>query len=222
MTWFSKVTTFIKKYERHLSTASMFFGFIFDNLTLKRIDVWYDNAVIAFYILVSSFGIILVNLQGHKYGNYVPEKIKPFLHLIVQFAFGGLFSAFFVFYSRSGSLLASWPFLIILLGMLIGNEIIVEKYKLLVFQISIYFFILFSYLIFLVPLITGIINTWMFVISSTLSLIGIAVFIYLVYRIAPHRVKEAKRNLSISICTIFVLIQIFYFANIIPPLPLSL
>jgi predicted ATPase len=211
------------RYERHISAIALFGGFVFDSLTLTRIDKLYDNIVVIVYLLLTAFGIFLVNLyeSGH-----VKSKIFRFFHkvfpFVIQFAFGGLFSAFTLFYSRSTDLSGSWPFLLILIGLLIGNEFLKKYYRRFTLQLSLLYFVIFSYLIFVLPIVLQKMNTIIFMLSGILSLVIIYYYIKLFKRFIPETYAQSKLLAKTSIITIFTVINVMYFTNYIPPIPLSL
>jgi hypothetical protein len=202
-----------EKYERYLMPAAFLAGFVWDNLTLRRIDLLYENIVFLIYIFVAGAGIILVNVSP-KYIRLVP--------LFMQFAFGGLFSAFVVFYFRSASFTASWPFLVLLLFFLIGNEIFKKQYLRLVFQLSVFFVVLFSYSIFALPVFIGKMGDGVFLLSGVVSLFVMGLLILALNLSIPGKIYHVRRALFSSVAGIYVLLNIFYFTNIIPPIPLSL
>src|SRR5690606_15540004 len=137
---------FYEKHERRISSFALVFGFIFDSLTLQRIDLLYENLVILSYIFLAGGGIMLINsFEEHPPENVVLSKIRNYLPLAIQFSFGGLFSAFFIFYSRSAAFSSSWPFLLVLVFLLVGNEFFKKYYQQLVFHTSIYFVAVFSF-----------------------------------------------------------------------------
>ncbi|MDO8510399.1 MAG: DUF2914 domain-containing protein [bacterium] len=211
------------RYERHLSSLSLITGFIVDSLTLKRIDLLFENLVLFSHLVVAGTAIVLINLyEGGALRGKIIEKLRPWLPLVNQFSLGALFSGFLVFYSRSGSLVASWPFLFLLVGILIGNELFRKYYIRLTFQMSVYFLALFSFSIFYLPIILNAINAWVFVLSGLASLAVMALYLYLLTLLVPARMKQAKKLIVGSIGTVFILINIFYFTNILPPIPLSL
>jgi len=198
-------------------------GFVVDNFTLTRIDLLFDNLILASYLSVALLGIIGYNMYESKTaGRRILEPFVRALPLFVQFAFGGLFSGFAIFYTRSASLAASWPFLLILAALLFGNEFFRKYYLRFSFQASIFFFALFSYLIFFVPIVAGEIGPHIFVLSGILSILIIAIILYVLSGVIEQRIKETKNVLTASIGGIFIAINILYFANIIPPIPLSL
>jgi len=218
MGMWEKITNFWEKYERRISTGAFVSGFILDSLTLTRIDLLYDNVVLLFYIIVAATGIVFWNATFRAMAESLVGRVRPVVPIIIQFAFGGLFSGFTIFYTRSATLSESWPFLIVLALLLFGNELLRTRYARFVFQISILFFTLFSYFIFSLPVLFHRIGVEMFLLAGAVSLFAI----WAVVKIIPEETKAGKRTLAVSVLGIFLVINGFYFTNIIPPIPLSL
>ncbi|MDD4989116.1 MAG: DUF2914 domain-containing protein [Candidatus Pacebacteria bacterium] len=217
------ITHTLEKYERHISSAMLLGGFIFDNLTLTRIDRSRDHIILASYLLIILLCIFLVNLfeARPKRGGFL-EKIQPWLIFAIQFFFGGLFSNFIVLYSRSASFISSWPFLVLLFALLVGNEFFKKHYARFTFHMSIFFVALFSFLIFFVPVVLREMSGSIFFLSGLSTVILFSLVMYSFSRAFPERIEESKRTLAFSITFIFILINILYITNIIPPIPLSL
>jgi len=212
----------IHKYERYIAPFMFVVGFIFDTLTLKRIDVWFDHFILIGYLLLAGIGISIVNAYEAGHLRFRPwDWVVPFMPVVVQFGFGGLFSAFVIFYTKSGVIATSWIFLLMLCVLLIGNEHFRKHYQHLTFQLSIFFVVLFSYTIFALPLITKQIGTKMFLLSGIASLGLLGLFLLLLSRITPL-IKESYRSLGMSVGIIYFVFHLCYFTNIIPPIPLSL
>lgn len=207
------------KYEKYLSPAFFFGGVILDNLTLNRIDQLFDNLVLLTYIILAIVTIVLINLFQSK---EIENQWTSFLPLVTQFAFGGLFSGFMIFYTKSGSITTSWIFLLIIFAIFIGNERFRNYYKKIDFQINILFVALFSYLIFFIPVIFKTMGTLTFIFSGLISLIIIYLMMFFFFRyissIGLRRAKKMVRNIIV----IYVVFNLMYFTNIIPPVPLSL
>lgn len=207
----------------HLASISFIGGFVWDNLTLTRIDLLYDNAVFITYLSVAAVAILL--LHAIDAGNVrLPyrDRVRTLLPLFVQFPLGGLFSGFIIFYTKSGSLFTSWPFLLILLFIFIGNEYFQKRYERFVFQMSIYFIALCSYLVFAVPIVVKSMGDLVFLLSGAIALLLIAGFVWLVGTVAPTMVRAKKRSVALSVVSIYGLFVMFYAFNLIPPIPLSL
>ncbi|MEA3272623.1 MAG: DUF2914 domain-containing protein [Patescibacteria group bacterium] len=221
------ITTMLKKlftkYEHYLSPGALIGGFVWDNFTLQRIDLWLENLVILTYLFITGASILFLNAHsGGKFRNKFSDKFVKLIPLFLQFAFGGLFSAFVIFYTKSADIWTSWPFLLVLAGLLLGNELFRERYKRFVFQLSIYFVALFSYSIFAVPVFVGQIGAWVFILSGFLSLALIVAFVFIISRFLPVEILQNKRLITYSIGGIYLLFNIFYFTNIMPPAPLAL
>lgn len=218
-----KVREYFEKHKERIGTVALFLGFIFDTLTLTRIDRLYDNVVLLAYILIVGIGIVLINvIEGRELQGKLAKNLHAFLPTIVQFAFGGIFSGFSIFYFKSAAFSANMIFALVLFALMIGNEFLKEKYKILIFQVSFFYFALFSYLIFSIPVFSGKIGASIFVISGISSIVGIYIFLSIIKKFLPTRFKETRVNLYKSIVIIFISINILYFANIIPPIPLSI
>lgn len=220
---FKKFDVWFEKYDRHISSAGLLIGFIIDNLTLQRIDRVFDNTILLAYIFLSGFGLFVINMyEGGRLTHPFFVSLRKYVPLVIQYALGGLFSGFFIFYSRSATLGSSWLFILLLLLLLLGNEFLKKQYARLTFQISVYFVAVFSYLIFIVPILFNRLGAFMFILSGVFSLMFIYCFIWLINKVVPDRIRQAKRLIIFSISVIFVGMHVMYFTNIIPPIPLSL
>ena len=221
--WGARGWEFFERYERHAGVASFIFGFIFDNLTLTRVDLWFDNMVFVVHLTVVAGAMFLLHLaRSGRTRTIVPKEYALYLPIAMQFSFGNLFSGFFVFYSRSGSLITSWPFLAFLVFLLLGNELFRKYYARFAFHISILFITFFSYLIFLLPVLLHRMGPGIFIASGVGSMVLIGLFLIAVTRISPSNVRRRLVPAAVSIVCIYVTFHVLYFTNIIPPIPLSL
>jgi len=223
----SKFSDLYKKFEKYISPVGLIYGFIFTSLTLTRVDMWLENFWIVMHLLIASFGILAVTLFENKaeaknLSEAERGKFRFYLTLIIQFAFGGLFSTFFVFYARSSSLTDSWFFLLFLLFLLVGNELWKKHYQRLSFQISILFVSLYLFLIFLFPVLLHRLGADLFVYSGILSLLLVSLFLLILRKFAREKFKNSHNILMTSLFSIFFLMNILYFTNVIPPIPLAL
>ena len=220
--WF-KIKNFLLKHERRLSSAALILGFLVDSLTLRRADLYAENLALVAYVAIIALAIILVNVSEERsWGQKFLARFHSIFLIAMQFAIGGIFSALLVFYSRSATFAASWPFLFLLLLQLIGNEFLREKYARLQMQVSLLYFAIFSYLIFLVPVAVKRIGSSQFILSGFLSLLIVYLFVKFLRILIPIRFQETKRALIWSVGGVFFLINVLYFTNTIPPVPLVL
>jgi len=93
-----------ERYETHFSALALTAGFIFDSLTLRRIDLWAENAAILVFLLIAGLAIVLMHYvntgwlqEVSIFGHQPFAQAGWWLPLVMQFAFGGLFSMFLVF-----------------------------------------------------------------------------------------------------------------------------
>jgi hypothetical protein len=154
------------------------------------------------------------------------ERTNQFLRtkspLLMQYSFGGLLSGMLIFYGRSGSIVESWPFMLSILVVIFGNETIKDRAGRLVYNIIIFFIGLFAYVVLVVPVLLGKMGPVIFVGSGILALVIVYGLMRVLERVVPNFMAFQKRNLLFIIGLIYVLFNFLYFANIIPPIPLSL
>jgi len=216
--WYAKI-------ERPFSSISLIGGFVFDAITLTRVDEFWENFWVLGHLVIVTSCALMINLiensSGHDEEN--PAKLHFWLVNIMQFFFGGIFSTFLVFYFHSGTIATDWPFLLLLAGCFIANERLKRHYARLAFQISLLFISYYAFAIYLMPILFHEISTAVFLLSGAASLAAIGLFILILRKFSHERfVGRAKWWTRGSIAGIFIAVNILYFFNLIPPLPLSL
>lgn len=221
---FERLKNFGVQYERRLSAAAFALGFLFDTLTLQRVDRLYDNIVLAVYLVVSLASILLLNAHAAraKEGGTGGSRIQALAQFLLPLSLGGLFSGFLVFYSRSGSLLTGAPFLLSLAALFIGNELFKKHYARFAFQMCVFFVALFSYSALIVPVVLRRMGDLVFLLSGALALLAFFVVLRAVRRVAREEVDANRHILWPLIVMIFIFFNFLYFNNMIPPIPLSL
>lgn len=152
----------------------------------------------------------------------VPGRFQMLLPAATQFALGGLWSGFLVFYSRSAVMAASWPFLLLLAGFLIGNETFRKYHSRLVFSSLLLLFAIYSYSIFVVPVFTHSIGKLTFIASGVIAAAVFLLFLRLLKAIGAERFRQSRPQLLLGAVAIFCAMNAFYFFDILPPLPLAL
>lgn len=211
-------------YMRYISPISLVAALLLDYFVLlRRVDLWTGNLLLLFYLSLAASCITILNLiETGRLKNPWLIKITPLIPVVAQFAFGGLFTAYFSLYSRSAAVELTWIFIAILAILLVGNERFVRFYMRFTFQVSMFFAVLFSFLIFFLPVVFKQIGPYMFVVSGIVSLLLITAFFHLLAYLVPERAKAARTNVARAIAIIFLTFNLFYFSGVIPPLPLAL
>ena len=213
----------ILHHKEHFLTVFFVLGFVVDNFTLNRVDQLFDNIVLLTYVTLAMLSLLF--LYGATAGKF-PERwntsIRDFSPMVTQYAFGGLFSGMLIFYGRSGSWFVSWPFLLLILLIIYGNETIRDRVQRLLYTIGMLFIGLFSYVVLIVPVLLGKMGAVVFVGSGILALIIILIFIRVLAWVVPRFIYIHQRSLFFVVGLIFAGFNFLYFTNIIPPIPLSL
>src|SRR3989339_989841 len=177
--------------RRHISALAFACGFVLDTLTLNRIDMLYENIVFVSYLALAYIGILLVHgVETRLFAPKILLRLRVWLPVLVQLPLGGLFSGFLIFYTKSASVFASWPFLAVLFLLFIGNEFFHKRYEKLVFQISLYYFAVLSYLVLVVPIFLNTLGTATFVFAGVLSLFVISMLLFLIQRLFPKLYQQ--------------------------------
>lgn len=224
---FNRWRTWYAKWERPISSFSLVGGFVFDALTLTRVDLFWENFWVIVHLFIVTTSIFLINWLENRPGykpatGNDPATLHFWLINFMQWFFGGLLSTFLVYYFRSGIISVSWPFILVLVAAFIANERLKHHYSRLLFQISLLFLSIFAYAIFIVPVIVHNIGTGIFILSGAVSLVLIGAFLLLLRMTARERFKGQRWWLALVIIGIFAGMNVLYFTNIIPPLPLSI
>jgi hypothetical protein len=201
----------------------MVMGFAFDNYGFGRVDHPATQIVLFSYLVFAILSMLALHfIESHPERQGRLQKVHPLLVAATQFALGGLWSAFLIFYGRSAVIAASWPFLLVLAAMLVGNELF-QKYRArLAFTSTLLFFALFSYAIFVVPVATGTMGQRTFLISGSLAIIGFVIVLLALLAAGPARIRAAWREIALGAIGVYAGINLFYFISILPPLPLTL
>jgi hypothetical protein len=212
-----------KRYERQLSAVAMLCGFAFDNYFFGRVDHPATQVVLLTYVVATVLAVLALHfVESWPVSDQVFKKGRPALSALSQFTLGGLWSAFLIFYGRSAVVGTSWPFLALLAAMLVGNEVFRKYHTRLAFTCTLLFFAIFSYTIFALPMLTGQMGQRTFLTSGALSVGAFLVVLFVLRVIGRERIQEAWRGIALGSLGVFAAINIFYFTNILPPLPLTL
>ena len=215
----------IPRYERQLSAAGMVGGFVTDNFMFRRVDLPNTQLIFVVYLAVAAVTILVLhglNAHSTRTPDEKPPRWQTFLPVATQFALGGLWSGFLIFYTRSAVLLASWPFLLVLVAIFIGNEVFKQYYERLVFTTTLFFFALLSYAIVTVPIYTHTIGVFTFLLSGLVAILVFSLFLYVLWLAGRGAFDRSRWQIYGGAALVYALINLFWFTNILPPLPVAL
>lgn len=214
-------------FGRHKKYAPVIFfvgGFIWDSLTLGRIDGWYSNTVLLTYLISLTICLYIFNLaDDNHWDNTFIEPYQEYTPLLIQFFLGGLSSAYVIFFFQSVTLTKTMVFFLILVALLFSNELLKHRISNKYLQFGAYFFVNFTFFTFFLPIVFGVMNTLLFVISGIISLGSTLFVIGHIYWLSPSTRQEVTGwKIGTLIIAIYTFINVCYAYNLIPPVPLSL
>ncbi len=221
---FKKILTFLSENERKLGALLFALGFLTDLLTFGLLPAETINWFFIAYLTLAG----VTTLGTHGISTFTArdvwwkKTIAVVFPLGAQYAFGGLFSGFVVFYARSSVFAVSWPFLLLLLLVYAGNEYYRKEREHVVFQTVLFFTALYAYAIFALPLYVHTIGPWTFLGSTLSAIIVFCIFSYALFLIHKKRLLENLRVIGASVSAIVLVVCLSYFSGLIPPLPLAL
>ncbi len=214
-------------YNRHTKYLPLLFfigGFIWDTLTLGRIDRLYSNLLLLGYLVLLTISLYVHNLADDgKWKDTFLERYTEFSPLAIQFLLGGLSSAYVIFYFRSVSYTKTMVFFLLLVVLLVSNEFLKHRISNKYLQFGAYFFVNFTFFTFFIPVVSGVMSTFTFLLAGIIALGMTLIFVSYIYWKSPSTRKEVGlKRLSALIVGIYLLINIFYYFNLIPPVPMAL
>ena len=221
---YSQAKVVYTKYERFLIPAMLVFGFLFDLITFKTL-----NIRTAFFILgvqASIVAVCIVFLQAFDDGQHTKKYTKWLYYmraiapLLLQFSMGALLSAVMIFYLFSGALSVSWPFYIMIAFLMLSNELFRDYYLQPKVQLTVYYLVLFALVALVLPFWIKYINVFVFALAGLLAMALIYV-LYRVLRLLVPAISQEEPVLIILIGLSFGGMLGLYLTNIIPPIPLS-
>lgn len=220
----SRFRAFLRKHQKYAPVIFFIGGFIWDSLTLGRIDRLYDRTILSTYMVMLSVSLYVFNVADDgKWKDTILEKYEEYLPLAIQFFLGALCSAFVIYFSRSVSFTKTLSFFIILVILLFANELLKQRISNKYLQFSAYFFVSFTFFTFFIPVLIKQMNTFIFMISGLISLGTTVALIVYIYSVSPTTRQEIHAGKMVGIVIgIYLMINTFYYFNLIPPVPLAL
>ncbi len=217
----------VEKYKLHESKLEVIFficGFIFDAVMVSEIDDIFVLVQQALYLIIIACILhyeVLYRLHKWRPGPGLREKFWNYRNLLLHFLLGTLLNIYSLFYIKSASLLSSIIFLLLMVGIIIGNELpLIRKAKVSA-KIGLFAICLFSYISLVYPLILGYVGWIPFVLSVSTTL-----FCFYLQGITLRKsLPEGETVFHVIVfpgASVVILFSLFYFLGWIPPVPISL
>ena len=206
----------------HSNVVMFVAGFLFDALTIQRIDSRADLTIQLLYLLALTALIVLQHRETA--GTWTPpswlRRAWAYNVEVLHFFYGGLLSAYVILYFRSSSGARPLVFFLLLVALFFGNEMPQIRragYRL---RLGLYAFCLLSFLNYFVPILFGRMGGWVFLVSLLTAVAGVW---FLAHRLAAPGPNHGSERIRLftpggAVC---VMVALLYLLRLIPPVPLS-
>jgi hypothetical protein len=197
-------------------------GFLFDVLTIQRIDALTDLGIQLIYL--AGLTALLVLQHREALGLWTPgrflRRVWPHNVDALHFLYGGLLSAYVVLYFRSSAGLRPLVFFALLVGLMFVNEMPQVRRAGHRLRLGLYAFCVLSFLNYFVPILVGRMGSWVFLISLLLAA-GLVWFV--ADRLAAQGADRApsRGRLFAPAGGVLAVIGLLYLLKLVPPVPLS-
>jgi hypothetical protein len=214
--------------EREIAVAFFAGGFVFDIVTVGRIDSWVTIAQQAAYLAAVTAVLLHMLLEQ---GASAPELAgRPRLwhwyyeyrSAAIHFALGALMNLYAIFFFKSSSLLVSFGFLAFLVTLVVANESRRFKALGLHFKFALLGLCFLSFAAIVVPIAVGSIGLGVFLLSMLAGSLPLAFVAWGIRRRAPGRFADARRQILLPAGGVLVAFLVAYLFKVIPPAPLSI
>lgn len=217
-----KIIEYFRNNKHRLATIALIVGFLVDLITFRTINLSLALTILSvhLFIVAASLYILAPPQEEDEVGIF--KHIRTWLPVLQQYSMGNLLSAFLVLYSASGSLAQSWPFLVLVAIAIIGNETLKSQKNRLPFQTALLFLNIILFFALFVPIVLNDIGVASFVISAVVAVVLFSIYTHIGRYVVGGTFKQNWLSIRFGWVGVAVLIILFYFTNIIPPIPLSL
>ncbi len=210
---------FLRRYQNPLIFIG---GFLFDAVTLKRIDSWVDLALQFLYLAALTF--LLIYQTKESRGLWAPQgftaRVWAYNVEALHFLYGGLLSPYTILYFKSSSGTRPIIFFLLIVALLFINEMPHIRRMGHRLRLGLYAFCVSSFLIYFVPIVIGRMGGWVFALSLLLSagIVWKAALILSAYYENPERTRF---RLFAPGGAVLSVILALYILKLVPPVPLS-
>ena len=222
-----RLKSYYARNEGRMAAAFFAAGFVFDMLTVGRIDSWAVIGQQALYLAVIMAVLLQMFAEQDQPprtpgGSAVVRWYFEYRTALIHFLMGALLNIYAIFYFKSSSLLVSFGFLGFLIILLLANEFKRVKSMGLTVKFALLSLCLLSFFAYLVPVLAGSISLALFLLSMALGCVPLLLGAWLVGRTSPQRFALARRQILLPLGCVLIGFLTFYLFRLIPPVPLSI
>lgn len=216
---YQRLHAFAQKYERFTMPFMLLAGTTTDALQFRLLSLHTTLIISIVYAVIcaGTMMIIVAPVRGENKVLRYARLIAPFLQ---QFTIGSLLSTALLFYWFSGAISVSWPIIGVIAAIMVFNEaarLVVTRPDV---QFGIFSFAIISLSSTLSAFIFNSLEPWVFVVGVLASIVLLGGYLVLFLNVGERH--DAQKTHWLTVVGIATFLTIFYFANVIPPIPLSL
>jgi hypothetical protein len=208
--------------------SALFFagGFIFDSLAVGRVDSWHmiaqQTVYLAIVIAVLTQMFFVPDGPGHEGLPPIRRYYYRYRIAILSFFLGTLLNLYTIFFFKSSSLLVSFSFLLVMIGLLLLNEFGPFRRLGVSFKFALLSLCALSFCATVVPVIFGQVSTRIFLVSMAVGCLPMLVLAAWIRRRSPERFPAARQQMLVPFGLMLVVFLGAYLLRVIPPVPLSI
>jgi hypothetical protein len=223
-----RIKHYYEEHEQALDLGAFVGGFLFDTVTLDRIDSWFTIGQQAVYLVL--IAVILLQMffaEGHP----APDLARmsagkrwyyDYRTALVHFLLGTLLSLYTLFFFKSSSLFVSFAFMGVLALLLVANESKRLKALGLSFKFALFSLCVLSFSASMVPVAVGSVGLFVFLLSMLVGCVPLAIINRRIRIHAPERAQQARRQILLPFGLVLAGFLSLYLFRLIPPVPLSI
>lgn len=223
-----KLRRFYEANEEQLAIGFFVGGFLFDLVTLDRIDSWVTIGQQIFYLLVIQAALLQMFFEVGQPPRDLSKKwllnrwYFEYRMAIIHFFFGNLLNLYTIFFFKSSSLIVSFFFMLALIAILIANESSRFKGMDLSFKFGLLSLCYLAFFSYVVPIFAGSINVLVFLFSTMVGSLPLVSVGWWIQTYRPNLFESAKSQVLVPMGLVLVSFLTLYFLRLIPPVPLSI
>lgn len=211
--------------QRHemLEIAAFFFiGFVYDVLTLSRID---DTlTMVQQFVYLGVLATLLLLEQKHPEGSEPPKalaKVWKWREDAIHFFYGSLLSSYTLFFFKSASGLTAFLFLVTMFGLMVANELPHFRKLGPLVRVALFSLCVSMYMAYVLPVIIGKANFWIFLLAQVLA--GGAVYGVMRLLLNWHILDRVQviKQIALPGFGVLVVALFLYGVRVLPPVPLA-
>jgi Protein of unknown function (DUF2914) len=223
-----RLKAYYEKNEHSIAVIFFVAGFVFDIVTLERIDSSFAIGQQALYLVLIATALTQMFLEQTGPAP-LPDNmfvLKRWYYQsrtgIVHFLFGSLLSLYTLFFFKSSSLLASFGFLVFLVLLLVANESSYFKSLGLQVKFAMLSLCVLSFFSYVVPIAAGSISVAIFLTSMALGSLPVVCIGGWIHIRRPALSRPATSQIHTPLGIVLLAFLVLYFFRVIPPVPLSI